>query len=108
MSVLAERLFDQRLVLGRLVIRAVVLGLVELAQDAAEGVEEAQVRLRRCGVVAHDLELGLDGDPAPDVVIADPGLEEVAETLGCSLGAGKALIARGMESLRRNLEGNEA
>jgi RNA polymerase sigma-70 factor (sigma-E family) len=32
---------------------------------------------------------------------------QVAETLGCSLGAAKALIARGMETLRRNMEGKD-
>lgn len=31
---------------------------------------------------------------------------QVAETLGCSLGAAKALIARGMETLRTTLEGD--
>jgi RNA polymerase sigma-70 factor (sigma-E family) len=31
---------------------------------------------------------------------------DVAETLQCSLGAAKALIARGMETLRRNMEGD--
>jgi RNA polymerase sigma-70 factor (sigma-E family) len=74
-------------------MRTTSLPDVAQQQVLISALQELPVRQRAAVVLRHHHDLSE---------------REVAETLGCSLGAGKALIARGMESLRRNLEGNEA
>ena len=74
-------------------LRSTSLPDVAQQQVLIDALQELPVRQRAAVILHHHHDLSE---------------RDVAETLECSLGAAKALIARGMESLRRNMEENEA